>query len=97
MRHPCRVVGSIGRHGAVRSSAWICDCSSTHRGSAFSGGAIYRPTTSETLLMNRGSVASFQVCTTYGLRPNVREIRGPRTATRPLTWSSTGWTNACRH
>jgi hypothetical protein len=37
----------------------ICDFSSTHRTSAFSGGLVYRPTTSRTLLMDCGSVDSF--------------------------------------
>ena len=34
------VVGSIGRHGAVRSRAWICDFSSTARTRACSGGLM---------------------------------------------------------
>jgi len=68
-------VGSIGRHGAVRSRAWICDFSSTHKTRAFSGGLMYRPTTSRTLSMNCGSVDSFHVWTMCGLRPKARQIR----------------------
>jgi hypothetical protein len=68
-------VGSTGKQGAVRSSAWICDFSSTHKTRAFSGGARYNPTTSRTLSMNWGSVDSFHVCTMWGLRPNARQIR----------------------
>ena len=35
--------GRIGRIGAVRSRAWICDFSSTQRTTAFSGGSRYSP------------------------------------------------------
>ncbi|MBD2894393.1 hypothetical protein amrb99_33180 [Actinomadura sp. RB99] len=65
----------IGRIGAVRSIACICDFSSTARTSAFSGGFRYSPTTSRTLSTNCGSVDSFQVCTVCGLGPNARQIR----------------------
>jgi hypothetical protein len=40
----------------VRSSAWICDFSSTHNTTALSGGAKYSPTTSVTLATSSGSV-----------------------------------------
>ena len=40
------VPGSIGKMGAVRSKAWICDFSSTHKTTARSGGLSYSPTTS---------------------------------------------------
>src|SRR5258706_16037233 len=66
----------MGRQGAVRSRAWICDFSSTHRTRAFSGGAMYRPTTSRTLSMNCGAVDSFQVWMMGGLRPKARQMRG---------------------
>ena len=54
------VPGSIGRIGAVRSRAWICDFSSTHSTTARSGGLRYSPTTSLTLSTNCGSFDSFQ-------------------------------------
>src|SRR6266508_3949793 len=65
----------IGNVGAVRSSAWICDFSSTHSTSAACGGSRYNPTTSRTLSMNCGSVDSFQVSTRCGFKPNARQIR----------------------
>jgi hypothetical protein len=43
----------------VRSSAWICDFSSTYRTTArVVGGAKYKPTMSRTLSMNSGSLDS---------------------------------------
>src|ERR1700747_2167705 len=77
------VVGSMGRQGAVRSRAWICDFSSTHSTRAFSGGLMYRPTTSRTLSMNCGSVDSFHVCTAWCLSPNARQIRDTAVWFRP--------------
>src|SRR5207237_813310 len=38
------------RTGAVRSSAWICDLTSTQRTTTRSGGSRYKPTTSRTLV-----------------------------------------------
>jgi hypothetical protein len=67
--------GVAAARRAVRSSAWICDFSSTHNTSAASGGSRYNLTTSRTLSMNCGSVDSFQVCCRCGLRPNARQIR----------------------
>src|SRR5205814_126543 len=69
------VPGSNGNIGAVRSSAWICDFSSTASTIAPSGGARYSPTMSRTLSMNSGSVDSFQLSTRCGLSPNARQIR----------------------
>src|SRR5260370_10993762 len=40
--------GRMGSMGWLRSSAWICDFSSTHSTMSRSGGATYRPTTSPT-------------------------------------------------
>lgn len=68
-------LGIIGNMGAVRSSACICDFSSTHSTIALSGGSRYNPTTSRTLSMNNGSVDSFHVSTRCGCRPNARQIR----------------------
>src|SRR6185369_1766194 len=79
------VVGRTGRHGAVRSRAWIWDFSSTARTSACSGGFRYRPTTSRTLAMNSGSVLSFHVSTTCGLSPNARQIRETDDCDSPLS------------
>ena len=44
------VLGLIGRTGWARSSAWICDFSSTQSTTALSGGFMYRPTMSRTFL-----------------------------------------------
>ncbi len=64
--------GCIGSIGAVRSSAWICDFSSTHSTIAFSGGARYSPTTSVTLATNSGSVENLNVSTRHGATPYSR-------------------------
>jgi hypothetical protein len=51
---------------------------------------------SRSFSMNRGSVDSFQVRTTCGLRPNAHQIRDTTDCCpRPLTWPSTVWTDAC--
>jgi len=73
----CRagVVGSTGKHGAVRSSAWIWLFSSTHSTMALSGGSRYSPTTSRTLSMNCGSVLSFQVSTISGAQTAWLKLR----------------------
>src|SRR6266540_811488 len=68
-------IGSIGSIGCERSSAWICDFSSTHSTTACSGGWWYSPTTSTTLSTNSGSVDSLKVSTRCGLSPNLRQIR----------------------
>ena len=52
---PLGVPGISGSTGAVRSSAWIWDFSSTHSTTAASGGLRYSPTMSRTLSMNCGS------------------------------------------
>src|SRR4029453_15313880 len=61
--------------GAVRSSAWIWDFSSTHSTTAASGGSRYRPTTSYTLSTNNGSLDSLKVSARCGWRPKSRQIR----------------------
>jgi hypothetical protein len=58
-----------GRIGAVRSSAWIWDFSSTHSTTAASGRLRSRPTTARTLSMNNGSGDSLKVSTRCGGRP----------------------------
>src|SRR3954464_3786931 len=59
----------MGSIGAVRSNAWICDFSSTHSTTAFSGGARYSPTTSTTLATSSGSVENLNVSAFHGLTP----------------------------
>ena len=61
--------------GCVRSSAWICDFSSTHSTSARSGGFRYSPTMSRTFSMNSGSFDSLKVSVRCGWRPNARQMR----------------------
>ena len=68
----------------MRSSAWICDFSSTHKTSARSGGAMYSPTTSRTFATKSGSVESLKVSTRCGCRPNARQIRCTVALDRPL-------------
>src|ERR1019366_7188097 len=63
----------MGSIGAVRSSAWICDFSSTHSTTAFSGGAKYNPTTSMTLATSSGSVENLNVSTRHGVAPYSRQ------------------------
>ena len=53
--------GRGGSTGAARSSAWICDSSSTCNTSAPSGRFTYNPTMSRTLSMNSGSGDSLTV------------------------------------
>src|SRR3954453_21069888 len=67
--------GIIGSTGADRSNAWICDFSSVHNTIAPSGGLRYKPTTSNTLSTNSGSVDSLNVSTRCGLSSNLRQIR----------------------
>ena len=66
--------GRSGRIGAVRSSAWIWDFSSTHSTTAFSGGSRYSPTTSRTLASSSGSVENLNVSARHGCRPHLRQI-----------------------
>ena len=67
--------GRIGRIGAVRSSAWICDFSSIQTTTALSGGFKYNPTTSRTLASNSGSVENLNVSRRHGCRFHSRQIR----------------------
>ena len=48
---------------------------------------MYRPTTSRTLAMNSGSVDSFHVLMTCGLRPKARQIRETDDCDRPVSSS----------
>jgi hypothetical protein len=66
---PLGLAGSSGSTGAVRSSAWSWDCSSTHSTTAASGGLRYSPPMSRTLQMNCGALDSFQLWTRCGLSP----------------------------
>jgi len=66
---------SIGSTGWERSSACICDFSSTHNTTAFSGGLWYKPTTSTTLSTNIGSLESLNPSSRCGLRSNRCQIR----------------------
>ena len=79
------VPGSIGRIGAVRSSAWIWHFSSTHSTTARSGGLRYSPTTSRTLATNCGSLDSFQVSWRCGCSPNAFQIRSTADCVRPTS------------
>lgn len=65
----------IGSIGAVRSSAWIWDFSSTQSTIAFSGGATYRPTTSVTFATSSGSVENVSVSDFHGCTPYSRHAR----------------------
>ena len=67
--------GRSGRIGAVRSSAWICDFSSTHNTTAFSGGFRYNPMMSRTLASSSGSVENLNVCRRQGWTPYRRQAR----------------------
>ena len=67
--------GRIGRIGAVRSSAWICDFSSIQTTTALSGGFKYNPTTSRTLASNSGSVENLNLSRRHGCRFHSRQIR----------------------
>ena len=65
--------GCIGSIGAVRSSAWIWDFSSTHNTIAFSGGSRYSPTTSMTLATSSGSVENLNDLARHGCTPYSRQ------------------------
>src|SRR5947209_9838098 len=68
------IPGRIGSIGAVRSSAWIWDFSSTESTTALSGGFRYKPTTSRTLASSSGSVENLNVSDRHGCRPHLRQI-----------------------
>ncbi len=68
----------------MRSSAWICDFSSTHNTIALSGGAIYRPTMSRTFSTKSGSLDSLKVPVRCGCRPKARQIRVIAVCESPL-------------
>ncbi len=65
----------IGKIGAVRCSAWICDFSSIQSTTAFCGGFKYSPITSRTLASSSGSVENLNVSTRQGCRFHLRQIR----------------------
>src|SRR3954451_17300256 len=75
----------IGSTAWLRSSAWICDFSSTHSTKACSGGAMYSPTTSRTLVTKSGSIDSLKVSCRCGFRPKARQIRCTVLTERPLS------------
>src|ERR1700712_376982 len=102
---PLRLPGRIGNIAWLRSSAWICDFSSTHSTKACSGGAIYSPTTSRTLATKSGSVDSLNVSCRCGFRPKARQIRCTVLTERPLSCAmprelqcvaSSGWLSSVR-
>jgi hypothetical protein len=99
---PLRLPGRIGNIAWLRSSAWICDFSSTHSTMACSGGAIYSRT-SRTLATKSGSVDSLNVSCRCGFRPKARQIRCTVLTERPLSCAilrelqcvaSSGWLSA---
>jgi hypothetical protein len=63
------------RIGAVRSSAWIWDFSSTQSTIAFSGGCKYNPTTSTTFASSCGSVENRNDSARHGATPYSRHAR----------------------
>ena len=78
--------GISGSTGAVRSSAWICDFSSTHSTTAASGGLRYSPTMSLTLSMNCGSGRELERLDLMRLEPE----RPPDPADRALAHPGRG-------
>jgi hypothetical protein len=70
----CGVVGSIGRIGADRSSAWICGFSSTANTAAATGGFRYSPTMSRIFSTRSGSGETLNSSCRQGLSPNARQI-----------------------
>src|SRR5664280_2946006 len=66
----------MGSIGAVRSSTWLCDFSSTHSTTAFSGCAKYNPITSKTLATSSGSVENLNVSTRHGTTTYSRQGPG---------------------
>ncbi len=67
--------GRSGRIGAVGSSAWIWDFSSTLTTTALCGGFRYSPTTSRILASSSGSVENLNVCVRHGCTFHFRQIR----------------------
>src|SRR5215210_1940306 len=67
--------GIIGSTGLVRARAWTWLFSSTQSTTALSGGSRYRPTTSNSLSTNSGSLDSLNVSVRCGLRSKAFQIR----------------------
>src|SRR4030095_8566098 len=67
--------GRNGKVGAVRSSAWIWDFSSTQSTTAPAGGSRYRAHRSVTLASSSGSVENLKVWTRCGARSWSAQIR----------------------
>jgi hypothetical protein len=65
-RQCARMLGGRGPGEHCRSSAWICDFSSTQRTTAWSGGFMYSPTMSRTLSISSGSFDSLNVALRCG-------------------------------
>src|SRR5215472_999666 len=70
--------------GWVRSSAWICDFSSTDSTRLWAGGSRYRPTTSRSLAANAGSCDSLKRRTRCGCRPCAAQMRCTERSEIPL-------------
>jgi hypothetical protein len=64
-----------GSPGCVRSSAWICDFSSTESTMAWAGGSTYSPTMARSFSAKRGSLESLKARTRCGCKPCARQIR----------------------
>jgi hypothetical protein len=71
----------------VRSRAWIWDFSSIESTTAFSGGSIYRPTTSRTFASSCGPVENLKLSRRHGCRPHLRQIRATHTFEMP-SWAA---------
>jgi hypothetical protein len=69
----------------VRSSAWICDFSSTSSTRARSGGLRYSPQMSWTFSMNCGSYESCHVSWRWGYSPNACQVRITASAVTPTS------------
>ena len=77
----------IGRPGWVRSSAWICDFSSTDSTTAWAGGSTYKPTMSVSFSAKAGSLESLKCRQRCGLRPWAFQIACTVDAAMPATFA----------
>ena len=97
MGAPLGLARSHRQQRRVRSSAWICDFSSTHSTSAWSGGLRYRPTMSRTLSTNRGSADSLKVSLRCGCSANARQMRCTvEIDSNPWPWPSSACSSGSR-
>src|SRR4051794_28292037 len=67
--------GTRGSDAWVRSRAWMEDFSSMHSTIALSGGSRYKPTTSISFSLNRGSLLILNVSTRCGFKPSSDQTR----------------------